>query len=222
MKTGPPFQAVALFPSGFVPSQSWRKLHFFDKRLRLQESDLLVEFRTKGDRPVLVYILWEHQTKIDPMMPWRLLCYRVEIWKKWLAENPNSTKFPLIHAVVLYQGKKAWNVPLNFSEMLDIEALELEAVPESQKVESEYEVVSLVPLSDSELPEDPGLRIGLSLMQAVTLKQSADWLVDHGEGLNEILSKPGGNAMFRMAIEYIFVSEEDEKKVLRALRKTTP
>ena len=27
---GPPFQAVALFPSGFVPSQSWRKLHFFD------------------------------------------------------------------------------------------------------------------------------------------------------------------------------------------------
>ena len=40
--------------------------------------------------------------------------------------------------------------------------------------------------------------------------------------LNEILSKPGGNATFEIVFEYIFITEGDEKKVLRALKQTTP
>lgn len=40
--------------------------------------------------------------------------------------------------------------------------------------------------------------------------------------MNEVLKKPGGDAIFSQVIEYIFVTAGDENKVRSALKKTPP
>lgn len=214
-------------PAELLRQVNWRSVRvknttFVDERLRMRESDLLIELSTKGGEPVLVFVLWEHQSKVDPMMAWRILAYRVEIWKQWLEANPSGKRLPFIHAIVLYQGKSAWNAELDFGQMIAFEKLGISQPPAGQQVRSEYSVVPVVELPELGWPEDLGLRLGLSLMRAVTLKAQADWIVEHGGDLNELLNQPGGGVSFQLVIEYVFVTEADEGKVMKALKETEP
>lgn len=56
-----------------------------------------------------VYFLIEHQTKIDQNMPIRIAEYSLEIMK---AEYKKGKRAEII-AIVLYTGKRKWNVPTN-------------------------------------------------------------------------------------------------------------
>lgn len=194
------------------------KIHqttFIDERLRLRESDLLIEFRTRDDEPVLVYVLWEHQSKVEPMMAWRILDYRAEIIRAWLQENPKAKELPYIHAVVLYQGKAGWNAPQDVAGLIRFNG------PQKQDLSSWYDVVSIVDIPKVGWPEDLAVRLGLGLMRAVTLKQQCEWLVENGAALNRLLKETGGNISFQFVIEYILITE-DEEKVIEALRQTPP
>ena len=60
-----------------------------------------------------VFLLIEHQSKIDYEMPKRILNYEIEIMKT--AENHNGTQekgeeMPIIIPIVIYTGRKKWNV----------------------------------------------------------------------------------------------------------------
>ena len=60
-----------------------------------------------------VFLLIEHQSKIDYEMPKRILNYEIEIMKT--AENRNvvqekNKEMPIIIPVVIYTGRKKWNV----------------------------------------------------------------------------------------------------------------
>ena len=60
-----------------------------------------------------VFLLIEHQSKIDYEMPKRILNYEIEIMKT--AENHNGTQekgeeMPIIIPIVIYAGRKKWNV----------------------------------------------------------------------------------------------------------------
>ena len=60
-----------------------------------------------------VFLLIEHQSKIDYEMPKRILNYEIEIMKT--TENHNGTQekgeeMPIIIPIVIYTGRKKWNV----------------------------------------------------------------------------------------------------------------
>ncbi len=174
-----------------------RSSTFVDERLRLLESDLLVEFRTKGDKPVLVYILWEHQMRVDLMMAWRILCYRVEVLHTWLAENPGASKFPFVYAIVLHQAEENWTAKLDFADLIDAGDLPLDQSDEldQQQLRSTYEVVSVSKMPKLGWPPDPTLKLGLSLMNSVSREVQSDWVREHGDAMNRLLSESGGDAI---------------------------
>ncbi len=214
-------------PAGLHKVVDWRTVNvrsstFVDERLRRRESDLLIELRTKGGDPVLVFVLWEHQSTVDPQMAWRLLCYRVEIWKAWRVDHPNAQQFPFIHAMVLHQGKSTWSAKLDFGEMIGFDALGQPQAPVGQAVVSEYEVVSVTDLAELGWPGDLNLRVGLSLMHAVTQGTQTQWLVDRNSDLKDLLKQPGGGVSFQVVVEYILVTEDDRDKVHQALKQTEP
>ncbi|MGQ0504334.1 MAG: Rpn family recombination-promoting nuclease/putative transposase, partial [Myxococcaceae bacterium] len=39
-------------------------------------------------------LLFEHQSGVDAMMPFRLLCYVTRVWERWLKENPKARRLP--------------------------------------------------------------------------------------------------------------------------------
>ncbi len=195
---------------------------FVDERLRERESDLLVEFRTKGGKPVLVYVLWEHQMRVDPLMPWRILCYRVEIWRQWQEENPGATVFPFIYAMVLHQGPETWTAPLDFAESIATDELGLDQEElEDQEVRSRYGVLSVSELPKLGWPQELTLRLGLSLMHQVSQGSSSRWLKDRGEDMDALLSQTGGRAILSIVIEYIFMTD-DREKVVQMLKSNPP
>ena len=91
---------------------------FVDKNFRQVHSDMVYEIRLKG-KTAFFYLLFEHQSSPDRRMPFRMLCYMVNLWKDFEAGHPKVHHLPVIFPAVLYHGKQKWNSPLNLREMID-------------------------------------------------------------------------------------------------------
>ena len=100
---------------------------FVDPSLRHRQSDLLFKTTLTNQKPLLVYILVEHQSTSDRWMPFRLLCYMVNIWQNARKQEPEQKSLPLILPVVFYQGKQPWRA-VGFSELLGLSKEEEKAV----------------------------------------------------------------------------------------------
>jgi predicted transposase/invertase (TIGR01784 family) len=92
-----------------------------DEDLDEQRMDLLYSARA-GRRRVLVYVLAEHQSKVDRWMAFRLLCYLVAIWKSYRARHPRARRLPAILPVVVHHSPTGWTAPVAFEELLDVDA----------------------------------------------------------------------------------------------------
>jgi predicted transposase/invertase (TIGR01784 family) len=99
---------------------------FVDEDLRATHSDLVFSARIAGTRAgavkgdARVFVLLEHQSSPDALMPFRLLRYAVRVWDHFLVHHEGATKLPLIIPVVLHQGPGRWRAPVDMSEVLDL------------------------------------------------------------------------------------------------------
>lgn len=126
-----PENAIAHFRTHLPPAvQSQLRLEtvevvkgsFVDKRFAERRTDLLYSVQTKAGGQALVYLLFEHQSTPDALMPFRLLAYMVRIWEWWLGlpQNKNAHRVPFIAALVLYHGRQPWTYPISMEELFDI------------------------------------------------------------------------------------------------------
>ena len=105
------------------------KRSFVRDDLRELEPDLVfsVPFRSdpKSDG-LLIYILIEHQSAVDPIMAFRFLFYITQIWdsqrRQWESENvpKGEWRFRPILPIVFYTGDRKWNAPLDLGVMMDV------------------------------------------------------------------------------------------------------
>ena len=103
---------------------------FISDALRAQESDMVfsVPFRdtTETRDELLIYILLEHQSTVDPAMGFRLLFYMCQIWdtqrREWEADNVPKNKWRLrpILPIVFYTGMQEWGTPLSLRAIMDV------------------------------------------------------------------------------------------------------
>ena len=92
-----------------------------------QRMDLVYSARA-GRRKVLIYVLAEHQSKVDPWMAFRLLSYLMGIWKGHRAQHPRARKLPAILPIVVHHSPTGWTAPIAFEDMLDADAELLRAL----------------------------------------------------------------------------------------------
>jgi len=78
-------------------------------------SDLVFRATLRG-RPVLVFVLLEHQRRSDRYMAVRLMTYGLQQLRVWMREHPMATELPLILSVVLHQGPGRWNALLDLRD----------------------------------------------------------------------------------------------------------
>src|SRR5689334_14959923 len=91
-----------------------------DEELDEQRMDLLYSARV-GQRRALFYVLFEHQSRVDHWMAFRLLCYLVAIWKSCRAQNPRAKKLPAIFPLVMHHSRSGWTASAVFEELLDLD-----------------------------------------------------------------------------------------------------
>ena len=69
--------------------------------------------------PALIYVLFEHQSTVDALMPLRLLKYMVLIWDKYCNNHPNTKRLPPIIPVVLHHSASGWTKSTCFHDLIE-------------------------------------------------------------------------------------------------------
>ena len=102
---------------------------FIPDNLREQESDMVfsVPFQSESDTDeLLIYILIEHQSTVDPIMGSRVLFYMTQIWdsqrREWESQSvpKGQWRFRPILPIVFYTGAQKWTAPLTLNAIMDI------------------------------------------------------------------------------------------------------
>ena len=106
--------------------------------LREQESDLIfsVPFYSGSETDeLIIYILIEHQSTVDPTMGFRVLFYMTQIWdaqrRRWESDKVPKSERRLrpILPIVFYTGSQRWTSPLSLNSMMEIPAALSRFVP---------------------------------------------------------------------------------------------
>lgn len=95
---------------------------FVDEDLTQRQTDLALRVRLAG-REVIVYVLVEHQSTVDPLMAVRMQRYQSRIWDRYLREHPGVTTVPAILPAVVYQGQgnRRWTAATDLRDVLDLD-----------------------------------------------------------------------------------------------------
>ena len=90
------------------------KTEYITSRFRKKEVDVLYRLKERK-----VYFLIEHQSTIDYLMPYRILEYQIEIMRNAMMDYAESKikKIPKVIAIVIYTGKRKWNVEEDIKNM---------------------------------------------------------------------------------------------------------
>jgi len=135
---------------------------FIESDFRKREADMLFKANFRNDKvdavkEVIIYVLIEHQSSVDPIMPFRILYYVTQIWesqrREWESQKipQKDWRFRPILPVVFYTGKENWNQSLEMKSLIDLPSsleyfvpqmkmlfFNLKATSEEQVIESNH------------------------------------------------------------------------------------
>ena len=113
---------ASVLPEKVVVAVDWSTLtlepgSYIDAALRQSHSDLLYRVQAKGDRPLLLYVLVEHQSEPDAWMPQRLHEYIGRIWARWRREHPRPVVLPPVLPIVVHHGADGWHKAVSLADL---------------------------------------------------------------------------------------------------------
>jgi predicted transposase/invertase (TIGR01784 family) len=91
--------------------------NYVDEDLNAFSSDILYEVQLNDNRAAYFYLLLEHQSSVDSLMPFRLLTYMVRIWQDHLDQMGEKT-LPLIYPIIFYHGREPYYGSRSLSELI--------------------------------------------------------------------------------------------------------
>ena len=156
--------SLRVLPSSFVKAG-----------LQQVQADLLFAVNI-GGRDVRLYLLFEHQSTVDPTMPMRLLGYIAEIIFKH--HKSHGLPLPPVLPFVFHQGPERWNVSTAFEDLFQLPEKLAGLLPFLPKFRH-----ALLDLTryDPDLDQDESqLRCVMQLMKLARKRQLSrffDWLV---------------------------------------------
>ncbi len=89
---------------------------FIEKNLQRYFSDLLYKINFKNEKGY-IYALFEHKSSPVRSTQLQLLQYMVQIWRQYNDQHP-QLQLPIILPLVVYHGKKPWNIGMKFSDLM--------------------------------------------------------------------------------------------------------
>lgn len=120
---------------------------FIDTELEEQITDLLFSVEIQGCESFF-YLLCEHQSRPDPLMPYRAIKYSCGAIDAYLKKH-NSKTIPLVYVMVFYNGKEKYRYSTN---ILDIINCPKEMIGEN-KVFRNFQLIDVSQVSDEACKE---------------------------------------------------------------------
>jgi len=95
---------------------SLRPNTYIDEALKETSSDVLYEVQIANEQGFL-YVLFEHQSTVDKLMPLRILKYMISIWDEFVKQNGDAP-LPIIIPLVFYHGREPYDGPKDIRELI--------------------------------------------------------------------------------------------------------
>jgi Putative transposase, YhgA-like len=156
-------------------------------------------------RPLLLYVLLEHQSSVDRWMALRMLRYVVRQVELWRQQHPESTRLPVIIPVVMYHGTdETWTAPRRVEELFDMpeEGAERERwralVPRF-----EYLLDDLTAEALRARPGPPLVRLAWLALRYGRTGELAQRLPDWTVLFAQVQAAPDGAENLRMVVRYL-------------------
>jgi predicted transposase/invertase (TIGR01784 family) len=207
-----PLNTAALLRSELPPAIAdavdWEQLKilpgsFIDSQFRTSETDLLFS-AAHHEHPCFFYLLFEHQTKLDPWISLKLLRYKSRIWEDYRKQNPEAEKLPLIFPMVLAQNRTIWKVSTRFSALIDIP---LEHVTDYAPYIPEFEY-HLIQLAEKSYETIHGTATGVLILRAMKAGRLGELL--HQALWDETLLSEVPERIYEMVLRYILGHDIDK------------
>ena len=186
-----------------------QKNNYINKQFERREADIIYRIKNKE-----IYILLEHQSKVDKRMPRRIFEYCMGIMMELeTSKKDDDGSNPIIIPIVIYTGTKKWNVKTNFSD-----TQKTEDEYQEYKINLNYKLIDINKYSKTELLEKD---TKLASMMILEKCKTRDELKNH---IIEIVLK----SQFKERIEwvkkivnYVFADTlgDDANKILNVLEK---
>lgn len=216
-----PEQARAFFrkhlPPAIVALADWPSLavlptSFVKSSLQQVHSDLLFSVRI-GDRETLLYLLFEHQSTVDPTMPLRLLGYIAEILTTQF--KTHGLPLPPVLPFVLHQGPDQWHVSTKFEDLFDLQD-DLAQSLQRFLPKFDYALLDLSKYDPALEENHPELRIILNLMKLARAQE----LLRFFAWLAETFTEPMPESLLGRLILYALHSDSklDAQEIYRSLK----
>ena len=159
---------------------------FINKVFQNREADIVYKIKDRS-----IFILIEHQTKVDYLMPYRILEYEVAIMQSAIDLDKiknKERKIPLVIPIVLYTGNKKWNAKKYLEENQE----KIEGIENGL---GNYNLIDINELTEKELLEDNSF---ISKMMLIEKSKNTENIV-------EILEK------------IVKITKEEDKETLRRI-----
>lgn len=154
------------------------KENYITEDLMNNQTDIVYKIQNKK-----VFILIEHQTKIDYSMPYRIMEYQYKITKSAVDINKlkqKEYKIPIVIPIVLYTGRKKWNAKKYIKEAQ--ESFEQYNGEELGK----YKLVDVNDYTDEELLKE---KTFLSKAMLIESRENTGKIVEYLEKIINTLNK---------------------------------
>ena len=159
---------------------------FINKVFQNREADIVYKIKDRS-----IFILIEHQTKVDYLMPYRILEYEVAIMQSAIdldkIKNKES-KIPLVIPIVLYTGNKKWNAKKYLEENQE----KIEGIENGL---GNYNLIDINEMTEKELLEDNSF-----ISKMILIEKSKNT-----ENIVELLEK------------IVKITKEEDKETLRRI-----
>ena len=178
-----------------------------DKELQESFSDLLFK-ATINNREGYLYLLFEHKSYPSRDIVLQLLKYMVNIWD---VKYKEIGRIPVVIPLVIYHGKRSWNISRNLSDMI----LSYDGLPQDVKAlipNYKYLLYDLSEFTDEEIKGEVINRIAIKITRDIQRKGIGAILeiaLEAAALMQQFEDKDTGLEYFETLIRYIFSARSD-------------
>ena len=185
---------------------------FIEDNLTGSYSDVLLSCKfNKQDGYIMV--LLEHQSKPEHFMAFRLLKYMVNICSQYLTKHPEAKQLPVVLPIIVYNGKKKYNVSRNIWNLFNNPDLA------KNLWNNDYPIINVHEIPDEELKEKIWFGILLYFLKHIHDRELLkSWQYIAGS-LSNIAQDPSGHDHIRNLLQYslTFIDQNDKIELSKVL-----
>lgn len=182
---------------------------FVDRSLRSHLTDMVFKAPIAGNDGY-IYVLVEHQSTQERLMPFRIQKYVLEIMDHHVKSN-KTDKLPLVYPMVFYNGKPSYTQPKDLFDLFDVDRDIASSV-----MSGPLRVIDVGAIPDEQLKGQVWLTVLHLLMKHITANDITMVLLDLVPFLKQIEGERDGREFIVESIIYMLSAgqAEDANKII--------